>query len=115
MKNILKTAALASLIGIGAMGASSIPAKADGIFFGVGGNGGVVVGHRGHGWGGPGWHGPQRSACTPQRAVNKATRMGIRHARVVDVDRRTIKVRGRAYGDRVAVVFARAPHCPVIR
>ena len=41
--------------------------------------------------------------------------MGLRRARVVDVDRRTITVAGRQYGDRVAVTFARAPRCPIMR
>ena len=54
-------------------------------------------------------------ACTPNRALNKAERLGLRRAHVVDVDRRTIKVAGRKYGERVRITFARAPNCPVIR
>ena len=53
--------------------------------------------------------------CTPNRAVDKAERLGLRRARVVDVDRRTIDVMGRRYGDRVVLTFARVPGCPVIR
>lgn len=54
-------------------------------------------------------------ACTPERAIDKAERMGLRRVRIEDVSRRTIEVSGRAYGDRQFVTFARAPHCPVIR
>lgn len=40
--------------------------------------------------------------------------MGVRNPRVIDVDRRTIEVRGHKWGHRVNLLFARAPHCPVI-
>ena len=53
-------------------------------------------------------------ACSPDRAVSKARRMGLRDARVVDVGRRSITVRGRSYGDRVRITFGRSPTCPVI-
>jgi hypothetical protein len=53
--------------------------------------------------------------CTPARALDKAERLGIRRARVVDVGRRTIDVAGRHRGERVLVTFARAPNCPVLR
>lgn len=53
-------------------------------------------------------------ACSPDRAVSKARRMGLRDARVVDVGRRSITVRGRSYGDRVRITFGRSPSCPVI-
>lgn len=55
-----------------------------------------------------------REGCSPERALWRAERMGLRRARVVDVSRRTVVVRGRDRGDRVTVVFARAPGCPVI-
>ena len=57
----------------------------------------------------------QRSACTPDRALDKAERLGIRRARILDVDRRTIQVMGRDGGERVIITFARAPNCPVLR
>ena len=56
--------------------------------------------------------GPPR--CSPDRALDKAERMGIRRAEVRRVTDRTIRISGRQYGDRVSVTFARAPHCPVI-
>lgn len=53
--------------------------------------------------------------CTEDRALRKAARMGIRNARVIDVDRRSIEVRGRdRRGDRVHVTFGRRDRsCPV--
>ena len=60
-------------------------------------------------------HRPARRACTPDRALDKAERLGLRRARVVDVDRRTIEVRGRKHGDRVTLTFGRSPNCPIIR
>ena len=52
--------------------------------------------------------------CTPGRALDKAERIGLRHARVVDVDRRTIEVRGHKRGHRVNVTFGRSPNCPIV-
>jgi hypothetical protein len=46
--------------------------------------------------------------CTPDRALDKADRMGIRRARIADVGRRTIDVAGRSRnGNRVIVSFDR--------
>lgn len=60
-----------------------------------------------------GW---DRSECTPDRALDKADRMGLRRARINDVGRRTIKVSGRTRGgDRLTIVFDRRDRrCPVI-
>ena len=53
--------------------------------------------------------------CTEDRALNKAERMGIRRARIADVGRRTIDVRGRdRYGERIYVTFGRQPNCPIL-
>ncbi len=41
--------------------------------------------------------------------------MGIRRARIADIGRRTIDVRGRdRYGDRIQITFGRQPSCPVL-
>lgn len=57
----------------------------------------------------------RRSECTTDRALMKASRMGIRRARVVDVGRRSIDVRGIRRGDRVEVSFSRRDRsCPII-
>lgn len=129
-----KTAALASVLGLGAL--ASTPAAADSMTFGVS-DGGVSItvsdrdgygrgdGYRGGGWDRDrdwrrddrrgGWDNGygERRGCSPWRAVDKAERMGIRRARVVDSGYRGVVVRGHRYGDRVQVVFGNAPHCPV--
>lgn len=57
----------------------------------------------------------ERPRCSEGRALRKAERMGIRRARIADVGRRTIEVRGRdRYGDRIYVTFGRQPSCPVL-
>ncbi|MDF1600088.1 hypothetical protein PZ895_09885 [Mesorhizobium sp. YIM 152430] len=58
------------------------------------------------------WRG--RGGCSPRDALRKADRMGIRRAEIVDVGRRSIEIIGRSRGERVWVVFGRAPHCPLI-
>jgi hypothetical protein len=58
-------------------------------------------------------HRPYR-VCTSGQAASKASRMGIRNARVV-VNRNVVRVSGWKRGLRTAVVFARAPGCPIIR
>lgn len=56
-----------------------------------------------------------RPRCSEGRALRKAERMGIRRARITDVGRRTIEVRGRdRYGERIYVTFGRHPSCPVL-
>jgi hypothetical protein len=65
--------------------------------------------HRGRG-------GPRhRDVCSPGLAEEKASRMGLRRARVVDVNRRVVVVSGfdRRGPDRM--VFANERGCPVIR
>ncbi len=130
MFSTLKTAALAAVVGITAFTGMAATAQAEGLYLNFGGGGprvGVYVGddnprHAGR------WERDRRDRddrwgrgdrwgreCTPGRALDKAERMGIRRARVVDVDRRTIDVAGRKFGNRVVVTFAKAPHCPVIR
>lgn len=50
----------------------------------------------------------EERGCTPDRALYKAERMGIRRARIDDVGRRTIDVAGRSRnGNRVIVTFDR--------
>lgn len=117
----LKIAALSAVVGLGALAAVPATAQAEGLYLNYGGH------HSGVGFGVQigdydryDYRHDRRDrrhfrACTPNRAVDKAERMGIRRAHVVDVDRRTIKVAGRKWGDRVRVTFARSPNCPVIR
>jgi hypothetical protein len=119
----LKTAALSVLIGFGTLAAIPATAQAEGLYLNYGGGhgGGVGIGvqigdydrvdyRRGNRYDRRDYR-----RCTPHRAVNKAERYGVRRARVVDVDRRTITVAGRKWGDRVRMTFGRAPNCPVVR
>lgn len=130
----IKTAALSALIGFGTLAAIPASAQADGLYLNLGQGEprvGVYVqdGYRDNGrwdnrndgrwdrndgrWGRDDRRWDRR--CTPDRALDKADRMGLRRARVVDVNRRTITISGRKYGERVAISFARAPNCPVVR
>jgi len=126
MANFLKTAALSALIGLGVLSAAPASAQS-GIYLGLGGghhgpNVGVWFGDSGHSYRGDRrwddrrddrrWE--HRRGCSAERALNKAERMGIRRARIVDIDRNSIDIRGRKYGERVRVSFARAPGCPLI-
>lgn len=118
MLSKFRTAALSAVIGLGA----ALPAQADGLYLNFGGNGpavGIDVvdgGHRRD------WRDDHRrdqrdrrdQRCTPERALWKAERMGVRRARVEDVSRHSITVRGRSRGERIFVTFGRAPSCPIV-
>lgn len=111
----IKTVTLSAIVALGTLAAIPATAQADSLYLNFGGHGagfGLSVGH-GHGW--KNHHGRHAQRCTPQRALWKADRMGIRRAHVTNVRNRSIVVSGRSHGDRVRVVFGRAPHCPVIR
>ncbi|PZP51477.1 MAG: hypothetical protein DI595_08875 [Agrobacterium fabrum] len=62
----------------------------------------------------PGWGRPDRG-CSPWLAEEKASRMGLRRARVVDVSPRRVVVAGFDRRGRDRVVFANERGCPVIR
>lgn len=125
MFKTLKTAGLSALIALGTLAAiPATSAQAEGLYLNFGSNGdarfGVYVGDddrrwRRHDRRHDRWERHHmRRECSANRALNKAERMGIRRARIVDIDRRSITVRGRKWGDRVTVDFGRAPNCPVI-
>ena len=62
-----------------------------------------------------GYYDDYRPRCSEGRALRKAERMGIRRARIADVGRRTIDIRGRdRYGERIYVTFGRHPSCPIL-
>jgi len=112
MFNSFKTAALSGLVALGTLAA--VPAQADSIYLGFGNNHdrrvGVYTGDDEDGF----RREHRRRGCSPDRALDKAERMGVRRARIIDVGRRTVKVAGRQYGDRVVIVFANERGCPVI-
>lgn len=122
MFNTIKTVAVSALVGLGTLAA--IPAHADNLYLGFGNNQdprvGVYVGddgyrhRRGDERRDDDRRGDWRRGCSPDRALDKAERMGLHRARIVDVNRRTVKVMGRQDGDRVVIVFANERGCPVI-
>ena len=118
MFDMLKTAALSAMIGLGAITALPAAAQADsaGISFGDRHDGvrfGIQFGDRGY-WRDRDFYRDRRT-CSPGEAVQKARRIGLRNPRVIDVDRRTIDVVGRSHGDRVRVTFARHGNCRIVR
>jgi hypothetical protein len=117
----LRTAALSALIGLGAIAAIPATAQAEGLYLNYGGGYqgvgiGIQVGdYNRHHYRDNRHDRRHIRVCTPDRAVNKAERYGVRRAHVVDVSRRTITVAGRKWGERVRMTFGRAPSCPVVR
>lgn len=118
----LRTAAFSALIGLGAIAALPASAQAEGVYLNYGTGHGAGIGVQFGGYDRYDYRRHDRRHdhrynrfCTPQRAVDKAARLGVRGARVVDVDRRTIQVAGRKYGQRVRLTMGRTPNCPVIR
>jgi hypothetical protein len=119
----LKTALIAGMIGLTSLAA--VPAKADSVYLGFGDRNddarfGVYIGDSSREYRRDRyqerreWRRSMRRGCSPERALNKASDMGLRRVRVVDVSYRTITVSGRQYGDRVRVTFARQRGCPII-
>jgi hypothetical protein len=119
MFNIIKTAALSAMIGLGALAAAPATAQADGLYLNFGGHqagAGFYFGDSRHSY--RRHHRDHRRhfvrGCSTGTALYKASRMGVRHARVTDVGRHSISVRGRKHHHRVHIRFARAPGCPII-
>ncbi len=120
MTSLLKTALVALSLAAAGLGASATTASASDVRFGIvigGGSHGGGGYHGGH-HGGPGWHGGPRygrGVCAPGHALQKARGMGIRNARIVDVNHRVVRVAGRDRGGHVRAVFANDRGCPVVR
>jgi hypothetical protein len=115
MFTTLKTAAMAGLIGLASL--SALPAEADGF--------GLRFGERHDNarfgiYLGDGEHMREREfrhmerRCTPERALYKAERIGVRRARIDYVGYDSIGVVGRSRGERIRVTFARVRNCPVL-
>lgn len=124
MLNTIRTLALSALVGFGALAAAPVAAQADGIYLNLGGPNdarfGVYAGNRYDGeryvrrdrerdWR-PDW----RRACSPNRALDKAARMGLRRASIANVNRRVVRVSGFKYGTRVTVMFGNERGCPLL-
>jgi hypothetical protein len=111
MKQFLAKAGLAALIAFSGFAAPLATASA------AGSDVRILVQHPGHdrGWNGPRHRPDRRDNCSPRLAEDKASRMGLRRARVVDVSRRVVVVSGFDRGGRDRVVFANVRGCPLIR
>ncbi|ODT13203.1 MAG: hypothetical protein ABS35_38405 [Kaistia sp. SCN 65-12] len=107
MLKSIKIAALSAFLGLGSLAILPASAQADSLYIGISSHGTTVGYNGGNSWG--------RYACTPARAVSKARRMGVRHARVRSVGRSTIRVSGVRYGHRATVTFSKARNCPIVR
>ena len=119
----IKGAALSAFIGLSALAAIPAAAHAEGVYLNFGqsqdGRFGVYAGDRHDGYRRDrdfhrDYRRPWQRGCTPDRAMDKAERMGLHRVRVVDMGRNSIKVAGRKFGDRVVVVFGRERGCPVL-
>lgn len=122
MFKFVRTLTLSAIVGLGAIAAMPAQAGAAGgsIYLGFGSSGhGPVAGFRFDDRGRHHYRGPGRyhwRECSARDAVRKASRMGLRNARVVDAGRRAIRVAGRGHGHRPAMmVFGKAPSCPILR
>jgi hypothetical protein len=111
---------LSALVGLAPMTLFPVAAQADGIYLNLGGQPdtrfGVYGGDRqdirdwhrhreGRHW--------RRGFCSPERALDKAERMGLRHPRIVKLNRRVVRVAGRKYNGRVTVTFGNERGCPI--
>ncbi|MFC5387556.1 hypothetical protein ACFPLB_16475 [Aquamicrobium segne] len=118
MLKMIKTAVLSALIGLGGIAALPAAAQADALYINFsGGNAGygIQVNHRAparhHNWR-P--HNNRHQTCNARTAVNKAERMGLRRARVVDSNRRIVRVVGRKFNRPATVTFANQRGCPTL-
>ncbi|MGE7368136.1 hypothetical protein ACQKKX_03570 [Neorhizobium sp. NPDC001467] len=112
MTHIVVKAGLAALVALTSFGATLTGAAAAGPDYGVY----VQYYDRDRGppprdFRGP----PRRDRCDSWLAEEKASRMGLRRARVVDVSRRVVVVEGFDRRGRDRIVFANERGCPVIR
>lgn len=122
----IRTAALSAVIGLGTLAAVPATAQADSFYFGISPSGPSFGFHNDSSrrwdrrddhrrWGRH--HRPRhfrRHECSVRQALHKADRMGVHRTYVRGVNHRVIRVGGRKHGHRIAITFARAPHCPII-
>ena len=124
MLTTIRTLALSTVVALGALAAMPVTAaQADGVYLNFGAHGdtrfGVYSGDRRDG----GYHVRRhrerddhrswRRGCSMERAMDKAERMGLRRARVVDANRRLVRVAGFKHGTRAVVAFENERGCPV--
>ena len=115
MTNLIVKTGIAALIALAGFAGTATTAAAQGPEFGIyiQHGGGWHDDRRRDRWDGPRHH--RGGRCSPGLAEEKARHMGLRRARVVDIDRRTVTVIGRDRHGRDRIVFANDRGCPVIR
>jgi hypothetical protein len=112
MIRLLQTAALAAIVGFAGIAPTTAPVMAQGFELELGEDGLRISPD-----GGRTYRRDERRGrrCDPDRALYKAERMGVRRARISDIGRRTVTVRGRTRdGDRVRLVFGQSRSCPLL-
>ncbi len=126
MRNSAKTLVVGALIAIAT--ATAIPATANAGKINIG----IHVGHTHSSSGAAPWY-PQdqwnarprrhrdrhhsrhhNRRCSPPRALNKASKMGVHNPWIKRINNRKIVVAGYRWGHPVKIKFARQRHCPVI-
>ncbi len=117
MKTFLKTTLLAASLAVAGLAVATPSASAANVDFSivVGGGQDFRGHHNRHDDHRGGWGRDRRGGvCAPGQALAKARFMGIRQARVVDVDRRTVKVRGFKHGRPSGAIFANNHRCSLV-
>src|SRR5262245_23993720 len=98
MFKTIKTATLSAFIGLGTLAAIPAAAQEDSLYLGFGNNEPRIGVYTGNDDGyRRDYRRDWRRSCSPNRALDKAERMGLHRARIVDVSRHTVKVAGRQY------------------
>lgn len=114
MKTFIKTAFVALSLAAAGIAASAPAASAADARFVITIDGGRHGGWDRHGdWGRHGGR-DRGGECSIGRALDKAQSMGLRRARVTDVNRRFVEVSGRHRGDYGRIIFANDRRCPVV-
>lgn len=101
MTNLFAKAAIAAVIALGAISATTVTASANDFHPGI---------HQARYD-----HHPRGRMCSPRLAVEKARDMGLRRARIDNVTPRRVVVDGFGRRGPDRIVFANVPGCPLIR
>ena len=114
MLKFIKASAVCAVLGIAAL--AGAPAQAGALYFGTGHSGLHVVirDHDGPRWNNSRHYRPVRF-CSTDRALDKASRMGVRRARVAYQNRSVIGIKGHDRRGRIMLTFGRSAGCPLIR
>jgi hypothetical protein len=115
MLKFIKASAVCAVLGMAAL--AGAPAQADALYVGTGGHNGLHVlirDNHGPRWNNSRHYRPVRF-CSTDRALDKASRMGVRRARVAYQNRSVIGIKGHDRRGRITLTFGRSASCPLIR